>query len=70
MNPANYSEQIEEAVKHLPMGSMRNRARKVIKHLIKYAQPGNAPFWRLVNEWGFEHDYQPSDAGMHWSDNK
>ncbi len=66
-----YTEEIEEAVQDIPIGSMRNRARKVIKHLLTHAQPGNLPFWRLVNEFGFEHDYQPEDAGeppagAHW----
>lgn len=40
------------------------------RRLLKFAKPGNWAWVTLEDEYGFSGDWQPSDEGMHWSDNK
>lgn len=46
------------------------RKAQLIRELSKKAVPGNATWHRIEELQGFEGDYTPADAGMHWSDNK
>lgn len=41
-----------------------------VRRLLKHAKPGNWAWYELENKYGFSGDWQPSDTGMHWSDNK
>jgi hypothetical protein len=73
-----FTEDIEAAVEEhnqrVYAGDMpvenKQQLRYRIKHLLKYALPGNVPYRILETEFGFTGDYTEADSGTHWSDNR
>lgn len=43
---------------------------RMVNRLLEQAEPGNAAWRRLENEFGFVGDYSEADHGMHRSDNQ
>ncbi len=65
---------VEEYNQRVYAGEMpvenKQALRDRIKHLLKYARPGNIPFRILETEFGFTGDYMEADNGTHWSDSR
>jgi hypothetical protein len=62
LNDAEMEAVIKEQFGHLPQEE-QGRERFRLHNLMRAAQPGNLPWHISQNEYGFQGDYQDSDAG-------